>query len=286
MARPVKNYCDYFPHDRDMRNHRKIKAIRTKYKISGYGIWCMILEYLTGIDGNVFEYSDVEMELMAGDFGVSATEIRDVVDYCIKLELLFLKDGFIQSESLDERLKPVYDKRGVSKFKSKKQSRINGRFSTNNTDSYVVSEAETPQSKVNKSIVNDTINTEGRIDNDDILNSNDMSKKNEASLIPLPFDSTEFSEKWAEWLQYRKERKLGSYTPTGLKSTFTNLKKITQNDPAIAIEVIEQSLANGWQGLFELKQQFNGAKTNIPNTTTSNGKPGTSSSRLEALKKF
>ena len=68
MARPIKNYCDYFPHDRDMRNHRKVKAIRTKFGVIGYAIWSMTLEYLTGIDGNVLEYSDVEFELMAGDF--------------------------------------------------------------------------------------------------------------------------------------------------------------------------------------------------------------------------
>ena len=41
MARPKKNYCDYFPHDRDMRNHRKVKAIRTKFGPIGYAIWSM-----------------------------------------------------------------------------------------------------------------------------------------------------------------------------------------------------------------------------------------------------
>jgi len=148
MARPIKNYCDYFPHDRDMRNHRKVKAIRTKFNIQGYAIWSMILEYLTGIDGNVFEYSDVEFELMGGDFGVSATEIRNVVDYCITLEMLFLEKGFIRSESLDERLKPVYEKRQVSKEISKKQQRIDGKFAPNNTDTNGVSVTEMPQSKV------------------------------------------------------------------------------------------------------------------------------------------
>jgi len=154
MARPIKNYCDYFPHDRDMRNHRKVKAIRTKFGVTGYAIWSMTLEYLTGIDGNVFEYSDVEFELMAGDFGVSATEIRDVVDYCIKMEMLFPNNGFINSESLDERLKPVYEKRGKSKDNSKKQQRLNGKFVISNTVSNGVSVAEMPQSKVNKSKVN------------------------------------------------------------------------------------------------------------------------------------
>ena len=148
MARPIKNYCDYFPHDRDMRNHRKVKAIRTKFGVIGYAIWSMTLEYLTGIDGNVLEYSDVEFELMAGDFGVSATEIRDVLDYCIKLEMLFLNNGFINSESLDERLVPVYEKRGRSKSNSRKQQRVNGKFVISNTVSDGVSVAEKPQSKV------------------------------------------------------------------------------------------------------------------------------------------
>ncbi len=158
MARPIKNYCDYFPHDRDMRNHRKIKAIRTKFGISGYAIWVMFLEYLTGIDGNVFEFSDVEMELMAGDFGVSVTEIRDVLSYCVKLELLFLKNDFINSESLDERLNPVYEKRKVAKGISSKQYRVNGKFCNSNTIPNGISVTEMPQSKVNKIKVNNTTN--------------------------------------------------------------------------------------------------------------------------------
>jgi hypothetical protein len=148
MARPKKNYCDYFPHDRDMRNHRKVKAIRTKFGPIGYAIWSMTLEYLTGIDGNEFEYSDVEFELMAGDFGVSAPEIQHLIDYCIKLEMLFLNNGFIHSESLDDRLKPVYEKRGTNKDKSKKQLRVNGKFANNKTVVDGVSDPEMPQSKV------------------------------------------------------------------------------------------------------------------------------------------
>jgi hypothetical protein len=156
MARPQKNNVDYFPHDRDMRDHKKVKAIRLKFGISGYAVWSMLLEYLAGNDGNVFEYSDIEFELMAGDFGVSATEIRDIVDYCIRLEMLFVKDGFVNSESLDERLFPVYQKRGKSKELSKKQQRVNGKFSGINTDSTGVSASEMPQSKVKESKVNES----------------------------------------------------------------------------------------------------------------------------------
>ena len=90
---------------------------------------------------------------MAGDFGVSAPEIQHIVDYCIKLEMLFLNNGFIHSESLDERLKPVYEKRGTNKDKSKKQLRVNGKFANNNTVVNGVSAPEMPQSKVKESKV-------------------------------------------------------------------------------------------------------------------------------------
>lgn len=150
MARPPKNNCDYFPHDAGMRNHKKVKAIRSKFGITGYGVWCMLLEHFTGSDGNVFPYSDLEFELMSGDFGVSATEIRSVVDYCISLEMIFNKNGFVNSDSLDERLAPVYEKRGKAKELSKQQHRNNGQFATVITDQPVVSVTEMPQSKVNE----------------------------------------------------------------------------------------------------------------------------------------
>ena len=147
MARPIKNSCDYFPHDAGMRNHRKVKAIRQKFKAQGYAVWCMLLEYLTCSEGNKFDYSDIELELLSGDFEVSATEIREVIDYCILLKLLYLKDGKITSESLDERLKPVYDKRETNRSKSDRQPRIDGKFTANNSEPAVVSVTETPQIK-------------------------------------------------------------------------------------------------------------------------------------------
>lgn len=153
MARPVKNNCEYFSHDTEMRNHRKVKAIRTKFGVTGYAVWSMFLEYLTGADGNVFENSAIEKELLSGDFGVSATEISDVLNYCLIIELLFENKGFIYSESLNKRLEPVYAKRGRAKELSEKQLRANGKFVTETPIATVVSVTETPQSKVKESKV-------------------------------------------------------------------------------------------------------------------------------------
>jgi hypothetical protein len=127
-GRPTKNNADWFSHDNSMRNHRKVKAIRNKFGLQGYAFWCMFLELLTGADGNVFEDSEMEIEMISGDFGISVTEIRDMLNYCIKIELLFEKDGFINSDSLDERLKPVYIKRKTDKKPSESQLKKLGKY--------------------------------------------------------------------------------------------------------------------------------------------------------------
>lgn len=104
--------------------------------------------------------------------------------------------------------------------------------------------------------------------------------------VQLPFLDQRFIDKWQEWLQYRKERRLAAYVPTGLKQTFTKLLKDSQSDVEIAIQIIDQSIANSWQGLFPLKAINNGTTIIAANTGSDQKPTGTSSSRIESLKKF
>lgn len=125
MARTIKNNCDYFSHDNNMRNHRKIKALRCKFKEQGYACWCMLLEYLTGCEGNAFEYDEMELELLSGDFDIPADRMKEIIDYCIYPLKLLKKDGTaLSSEGLNSRLAPVYIKRDKVRgtFKPKKST--------------------------------------------------------------------------------------------------------------------------------------------------------------------
>lgn len=154
MPRPQRNNCEYFPHFTTMRNHRKVKALRNKFgPVLGYAFWAIFLEYLTELDGNEFEFSPIECEMFAAELGVSAAEIPPMINYCTEIGLLFRTDtNFIYSESLNEELKPVYDKRGREREKSKSRKRHeNGVFANENTMTQGVSAAEIPQRRVKKS---------------------------------------------------------------------------------------------------------------------------------------
>lgn len=107
----------------------------------------------------------------------------------------------------------------------------------------------------------DNINTEGVGEKSKTQKKNDMSKKSDTKDIPLPFTQNEFSDKWAEWLKYRSERRLAAYTPTGLKVTLNRLLKDCGGDCAVAVEMIDYAMSKTWQGIFPLKTQINGNTT-------------------------
>ncbi len=106
MARQKNNDnggADYFSHDIDMRNDIKVKALRRKFSHTGYAVWCFILEYLTDCTNFEFEYNEVSQELLASDFDVPVAELREIIDYSVKIGLLQNEDGKIFSAAHKRR---------------------------------------------------------------------------------------------------------------------------------------------------------------------------------------
>lgn len=113
MARPIKNNADYFPHDADMRNDPRIKALRRKFGIEGYGVYSMLLEFLTDSDYFEFKNDSLSLELVAGDFDIETDKLVSIIQYCFQLDLFQLDaiTNIISCKSLDKRLEPLLSKR-------------------------------------------------------------------------------------------------------------------------------------------------------------------------------
>ena len=73
--------------------------------------------------------------------------------------------------------------------------------------------------------------------------------------VVYPFNEIEFIEAWKIWIQERKEKQLRNYTQRGEQSALHNLQKISGDDYKKAIQIINNSITHGWQGLFALKEQ-------------------------------
>jgi len=70
-----------------------------------------------------------------------------------------------------------------------------------------------------------------------------------AMLASFKYQSEPFRVAWREWEQFHKESKK-SLKPT---TVYRQLKRLEQVPEAEAIAMIEQSIQNGWQGLFEVR---------------------------------
>lgn len=79
-------------------------------------------------------------------------------------------------------------------------------------------------------------------------------KKREEKISVLPFFSDEFNNAWSDWQKHRKELKK-KLTPSTEKKQLDFLGGRPENE---AIAILEQSMMNGWTGLFEIKNKVNG----------------------------
>lgn len=79
-------------------------------------------------------------------------------------------------------------------------------------------------------------------------------KEKNTPLRAFRFQSVDFANAWLEWEQYRKEKKQRLTESTAQKQ----IKFLERWPEEIAILIIEQSIKNGWTGLFEYKNNNNG----------------------------
>ncbi|MCM1066830.1 MAG: DUF4373 domain-containing protein [Muribaculaceae bacterium] len=130
MARQNKNDAVYFPHDADMRNDIKVKALRRNFSHTGYAVWCFLLEALTDSEDFEIEYTEISQELLAADFDVPVEKLREIVDYSVKIGLLQHEGEKIFSNAHKARFAPLLEARERRRQRAAERAeinRINGR---------------------------------------------------------------------------------------------------------------------------------------------------------------
>ena len=77
--------------------------------------------------------------------------------------------------------------------------------------------------------------------------------------IVLPWQTDNFRQAWELWKQYKAEQFRFKYkSPISEQSALKGLQRKAGNDEGKAIAIIEQSMENGWRGLFEIKTNTHG----------------------------
>lgn len=75
--------------------------------------------------------------------------------------------------------------------------------------------------------------------------------------------NNEYTKVVSKWLEYKKSRGEKYKTTMSLKSLINQLAKFSASNPITADMIVEQSIANNWAGLFELKQNTTNNKPSV-----------------------
>ncbi len=159
MARPKKYNADYFPHNNDMRNDRRCKALRSKFNLEGYAVFVMLLEALTGANHFQIEDNKMELELIAGDIDIDSKKLNAILEYLVKLGLLVKEGDLISSPMLNDLKNILNDIREKDRGRKTNVSENPTKENDQKENEVIQSEnkviqSENAQSKVKESKVN------------------------------------------------------------------------------------------------------------------------------------
>lgn len=88
-------------------------------------------------------------------------------------------------------------------------------------------------------------------------------KKRTTNVVPKEkFIAPEFEEAFNLWLEYKRQRRESYKSKMSLQACYNKLLKLSDGNPFTAMLIVQQSMANNWAGLFELKENKNGGSEN------------------------
>ena len=92
------------------------------------------------------------------------------------------------------------------------------------------------------------------IENRPLLNTNNkLNTNNTKTERDYPFELN--LDAWNLWKEFRKEQFRTTYKPLGEAAAISKLLRISNNNKENQAKIIQQSIENGWKGLFELKTE-------------------------------
>ena len=105
-----------------------------------------------------------------------------------------------------------------------------------------------------------------RVNRDNNIISNSSTDSNKSNREKSPKEKKFSIDKWAKaqespwreliliWLEYKRTRKESYRSEVGAKKCLTLLRNLSGGNAEVAQQIIDQSMANNWAGLFALKE--------------------------------
>jgi hypothetical protein len=134
---------------------------------------------------------------------------------------------------------------GINKRRAYSESRRKNRAGKNQKDDTIMTEVSSTYEKHMENEIED--------ENESVIGKGKEGTGEKPEVV-YPFESEAFLEQWAVWKQYRaKEHKFRYKSVMSEQAALAELGALANGSETTAIAIMHQSIAKGWKGFFELK---------------------------------
>jgi hypothetical protein len=217
----------YFNHFYGLRNQTEVLEIRAEFGVEGYGLYLMLLETIAES-----ETISINKNLIKGlslNLNCDLERLKNLINFCVKLNLFYLENDFIFSNHLKEHLEKraeIKEKRAVAGAKggkSKAKSKQSLAIAKQN-----LAKKESKESKINKN--KDKEKRKEIIQN--FFENENLKEIIEKKLLPLE-NQVWFEEQAKASLETLKEKMILFYEKKEIKNMkltfYTWLEKTNRN---------------------------------------------------------
>lgn len=252
MPRPQKNGIDYFPLDVNFFSDPKIKILKARYGVDGIAVYMYLLCEIYRA-GYYIQFDEDRLFLISDDLNMSSDKVMQVLTFLLDRSMLdsmlFQSDAVLTSTGIQRRFQLAVKERA-----KKNPIRIKG--------FWILNESETePFIKLNPDFNKSQKNEDNSGNNHS--NSQEVSLKeskvkesklkNEKKGPVVYVPDAGVNQAVTDFVEYRKKIKK-PMTEKALELMIEKLNDMT-SDPDERIQILNQSIINGWQGVFPLKDK-------------------------------
>ena len=263
MARPNKIGLDYFPFDVGYFEDDKIQLIEAEFGVKGGYIAVRLLCKIYR-EGYFYQWGGDECLLFAKNAGAEFVPntvdevVKGLVRRCFFDKGCFDRFGILTSKGIQKRY-----------FEAAKRNKTIEVFEeyllidTSEYDNVTLIPVSATETAINAAEMQQKKRKENKIKENKINVAETEKIKNQKNDFDYSFVENDFKQPFDDWLEYKKARKEKYSTQKSLEVCYKQLKELSGGRPETAKKIVEKSMANGWKGLFELKNQKNDTNSRI-----------------------
>lgn len=239
-GRPPKVGLDYFELDCQMED--KIKFIQAEFGLKGFAIIVKLYQRIYGGFGYYCEWNDDTLLLFASENDLSSERnlLSNIVSACIRRDIFskdkFDKYGILTSSGIQKRYLNATAKREFVELKK---------------EYLLFPIGKNPKNVVINSI-SDGRNSISEVDNTQRKEKKRKEEKIKEENILYYADAPRLNVAFSDYVEFRKSIKK-PMTSKAISLAKSKLKQLADNDED-RIAILEQSVLNGWQGLFPINR--------------------------------